>query len=197
MDPSQTRLDGPRTDLCRRSCRVISGPFPVNARQRPPRDTRRDVATSLLERVVSEGDDGKVAFENWKAGSQILRRLVIIGFIERSFGPFDLANRSVDDQPSFLSAIQLFVIEPDKRLNKRALERLRDLLGEAVDEVSLLDQTSRRGSQEPKRLSPCRSQRRKAFPLACGCCSSVPSFSMELQTPLSAPRQKRVCQFRF
>ena len=53
---SQTRLDRPRTDLCRRPCHVISGPFPVNARQRPCRDTRRDVAMSLFERVVMMGD---------------------------------------------------------------------------------------------------------------------------------------------
>ena len=56
---SQTRPDGPRTDLCRRPCRAISGPFPFNAHQRPCRDTHRDVARSLFERVVKEGDDGK------------------------------------------------------------------------------------------------------------------------------------------
>ena len=56
---SQTRPDGPRTDLCRRPCRVISGPFPFNTHQRPCRDTRRDVTTSLFERVVEEGDDGR------------------------------------------------------------------------------------------------------------------------------------------
>ena len=56
---SQTRLAGPQTDLCRRPCRVISGPFPLNTRQRPPHDTRRDVTTSLFERVVIEGEVGE------------------------------------------------------------------------------------------------------------------------------------------
>ena len=56
---SQTRPDGPRTDLCRRPCRVISGPFALITHRKPCRDTRRDVATSLFERVVMEGDDGR------------------------------------------------------------------------------------------------------------------------------------------
>ena len=40
-------------------CRVISGPFAFITPLKPSRDPRRDVPTTLFERVVSDGNDGR------------------------------------------------------------------------------------------------------------------------------------------
>ena len=77
---SQTRLDGPRSDLCRRPYRVVSSPFPVNARQRPPRDPRRDVATSLLERVVKERDVWRSRLRKLESGVAYFETTCIMTF---------------------------------------------------------------------------------------------------------------------
>ena len=47
---SQTRLDGSRTDLCRRPCRVISCVKIVGAPQTPSRDTYHDVTLAVMDR---------------------------------------------------------------------------------------------------------------------------------------------------
>ena len=50
---SQTRLDGPQTDLCRRPCRVVSSRFAFNTPQKPSRDPRRDVDFIVLDAIMS------------------------------------------------------------------------------------------------------------------------------------------------
>ena len=70
---SQTRLQGSRTDLCRRSCRVISCVKIVNAPQTPCRDTCRDVTLAVMDRregqrartrcCICFSENGAVCFE--------------------------------------------------------------------------------------------------------------------------------------
>ena len=74
---SQTRLHPSQTDLCRRPCRVISGPFSFNTARRLCRDTCRDVLNIVSDALMGMSDVVCVDCGFWKGRAYILKAVCL------------------------------------------------------------------------------------------------------------------------
>ena len=74
---SQTPLDPPPTDLCRRPCRVISGLIAIDTPRKPCRDPRRDVDIVVVDAFLSAPHVVKRVLNSVPGGPYILKNRAI------------------------------------------------------------------------------------------------------------------------